>query len=115
MCKVYYRRTRERKGRIRTTSIDPTPLRSNRRHKHNTSPALTLHPLNDTLDKDEGCAQVNLERVVEFFEGAIPDVGDSFAVAGVRDEDVWAVAMFLVDFLEHAFNVVGGADVYFVD
>jgi hypothetical protein len=71
--------------------------------------------LHNTLDKDEGSAEVDVQRVIEFLEGNVPHIGEALAVTGVGDENVRSLAVLFVNLLEHGFNLVGGADVDLVD
>ena len=54
-------------------------------HEDYAAPVLILHVGDGIFGQDEGGAEVDLDRVVEFRNGDVDDVGDALAVAGVGD------------------------------
>src|SRR6266511_3935306 len=59
-----------------TTPVYATPMGSNGRYKDDTAPALISHLLYAAFDEEERSTDINVERVVELFNGNVPDVGD---------------------------------------
>lgn len=60
---------------------------------------------NHPLHENKRSAEVDIYRVVEFFQCNIPDLGHALAIAGVGDEDIWSLSVLLIDFLEHGFDL----------
>ena len=58
------------------------------------------------LSDDEGTAEVDIDRVVPFFETDVKDVTRPLPVAGVDDQNVWMLAMLLLDFVKQTLEIV---------
>lgn len=94
--------------------VNPASVRGERGNEDDPAPSAGGHTRDTKLGEDEGCAQVDAERVVELVETDVGDVGDAFAVPGVGYEDVWAVlAGVFADTGEEAFDVGDRGDVDF--
>lgn len=98
-------------ARCIVAAVDPAAVGRDAGHEDDATPFLGDHVRDGDFTEDEGRAEVDCEGVVPFVQGNVHNLGDAFAMAGVGDKDIWAVAVILFYLLEERGYVVCGGHV----